>query len=311
MRVEPFIFRDLGGKESVDPNNTTNIPLNDNSNNPNNEGNTEAVEEIVEITYTEDDIISAKNQGIQEGIQQGKSESIEIDKQLIASLTDFSNKVEGLFNAHHNIIAVEKEITTQASVDIAHKMTLIYPDEAIMESIKIMVDDIYETVITKPKIVISAHNNLQEKLDEYIGNIFNKDRYSGFIDIKYSADIPINDFSIKWHDGGIQRDSEKIWQEIEKIINHSRLPISKEILPINTDEVIAQKTEVDNTTKAVENNTIENTNERGNTTETEIPKEIAKESENNDSKQSTEDDSKQAIEHKNKSDNSGIEVENE
>jgi len=239
MKVEPFIFRALGDQETIDPNavNATNIPLND---------NTDIEEEIVEITYSEEDIIQAKNQGIAEGIIQGKNESTETDKQLIATLSDFSNKIEGFFNTHYNVIAVEKEITTQASIDIANKITLLYPDDSIIDAIKTMVDDVYDTAIRKPEITILVHENLKDNIEEYIGKKFNKDRFSGLMDIRYSSDIPTNDFSVKWNDGGIQRDTEKIWLEIEKIMNHKRLNIKHEKSVDSNDSAITENALPDN-----------------------------------------------------------------
>jgi len=192
---------------------------------------------------TQEDIIAARQEGYNEGFSAGKNdEELLLTRQIDASLEHISGCLTQLVS---NLDQIEQRATEDAralAMMIARKLIFNLKKIHPTAGIETLIEDSLKQLSHAPHIVIRLNEKQLEPLREKIENISTQLGCSDRVMIVPDPDIMQPDCRIEWADGGIERDTAQIENQIEEIINR--------YFPLSAS---SEATEASATTEANEN----------------------------------------------------------
>ncbi len=82
-----------------------------------------------------------------------------------------------------------------------------------------------ETMHAEPRVVVRLHDSLLDPLRERLEPVTAAAGYDGRIVLLADPGLAVGDCRVEWADGGIERDSERLWREVEAALaRHAPTP---------------------------------------------------------------------------------------
>lgn len=223
MRVEPFSFREFTGEGEV----IKNTPARKFT--PNNQK--EVTEETVEIlppapTFSEDEMKQAEAdgyrkgflEGTKEGHAQAQSEQSAIDAQLAATAQQFVQHIEPLFNDYRKMAVQLQRMLPQAALAIARKVAGSALADNAAEVVEQMAVQCCQTMIGEPKLTVVVHESLVQTLEGKLKDMATRQQNASQITVVGNAAMPMADCRVEWSHGSMERDTDALWQQVEKVV---------------------------------------------------------------------------------------------
>jgi len=73
-------------------------------------------------------------------------------------------------------------------------------------------------VLDQPRLIIRVHGSLAEIIRQTVGPILEDHGFDGRLTVRPDNDLPVTDCRLEWGDGGVERDSPRLWAEIEAAV---------------------------------------------------------------------------------------------
>ena len=105
-----------------------------------------------------------------------------------------------------------------AAVAMTRKLLPALSRSAASGEIEALIRDCLGRLHNEPKIVIRLHGSMVDSFRERLEAMANDAGFSGRVVVVAEARIGPADARIEWADGGVERNTEQVWQEIEAII---------------------------------------------------------------------------------------------
>jgi len=178
-------------------------------------------------TFSEAELADAKRDayqegflaGVKDGIAQTQSEQADIERQLLASVEKFAEEVNPIFERYKTHIKELKLNMPTLALTIAKKVAgdaLLASDSEIIATVSQHCANI---VFHEPKITVSVNSKFSDTLYHNLKKLHGTVPDSAHIEVAGSDDIPLGNFKIEWENGELERNIEKIWQQMEKTIS--------------------------------------------------------------------------------------------
>lgn len=178
-----------------------------------------AEEETPAPMFSEEDMEVARGQGFAEGKQAGINEAAAaIDRQIAETLDQIGSRLPDLFTAQENAV---EELRRQGILMIRALARKVLPGQAergAMEEIDHMAGLVLERLRSEPSIVFRVNDSLNEAVESRLAEIAAQKGLAGSIKVIGDADIPPGDCRIEWADGGAERRTDALLDEIDQII---------------------------------------------------------------------------------------------
>ncbi len=182
----------------------------------------EEIEEIVIPTFSEEDV----NRAREEGILHGRDEALKdmegsLQKKLAETLQVLEQKLNGI--ANEQLAQKEEKVrnaTSVAAVIVRKLFPSLNMDNATDE-ISHMIDQALKKTSGETKMVFSVANEIKDDVENKVAEIV---ALSGReIDFKVvgNDDIKMGDCTIEWSGGGLVRDQDQMWREIDEIVERN------------------------------------------------------------------------------------------
>lgn len=159
-------------------------------------------------------------EGTEEGKKQQDSEQALADRKLADALDNVGVLLSRLMEDYRTAFIQMQQDMPKAALAIAHKVA----GKALAENAPAMVEETamkcVEMMIGQPKLVITVHATLAEALKKNIEALAARQQHKNEIVVAADDALPATDYRIEWKHGAFARDTEKLWQEIGRVVEN-------------------------------------------------------------------------------------------
>jgi flagellar assembly protein FliH len=175
-------------------------------------------------TYSEEELAAACEQARREGEQQGHQRGIvegqqRLEAQIAAALSTISAQLTLAVRA-----ATEKPVEiTHAATDLAlailRKMHPALSAKRGLDEVEGVLATCLEQLKNEPRLVAYVPNALLDPLNERVAAISAARGFEGRVVLIGDPDLADSDCRIEWADGGLERDTRRLWADIETALD--------------------------------------------------------------------------------------------
>ena len=181
-------------------------------------------EETKEIlpTFSEEELRTAQDESFTQGKEQGINETAaEREQSLLEAIEKIDKQFNNLFKSQEEIATSNLNSAILVATTINRKIFPTLNKQGALEEVEHLVIESMKSILKEPKVNICIHPDLEPLLKKHIGSLSKKANYRSEIQIIAAEDIPLGDCRIEWENGGAQRNTESMWQEIDAIIERN------------------------------------------------------------------------------------------
>ena len=180
-----------------------------------------AVEAPPEPTYFDQDLAQARADGMTAGKETGRKEALEsVENAAAKALEAIGQHLPTLEES----MAAMQERQVRAALDVSAAMVRkFFPrmaqDQGLQE-IEAVVRDAMTRLRDEPRIVVRVCDALLDTVKKRVVTLANDTGFEGKIVFLAEESMGSGDVRIEWADGGAERDTARIWQDIDEAIRH-------------------------------------------------------------------------------------------
>lgn len=177
-------------------------------------------------SYSEEELAAAKQDayrkgfeaGIHEGRAQAESEQAGIDRALLSHAETFARSVGPLLADYRAFVQQMREDAPRLALVIARKVAgeaLSQDSQAVIENIAL---HCCQTMMGEPKLVITVHAPYAATLERKLKELAAQAQSACDIAVAADEQMPASDCRIEWQNGQIERSTEQLWAQVERVI---------------------------------------------------------------------------------------------
>jgi flagellar assembly protein FliH len=144
----------------------------------------------------------------EDGIARTASETLQVIATEIAGLAAAQNA--GIEQAHRDALTL--------AAAIVRKTVPAKIQGTAAVAIEDFVRDCLPQIMEEPRIVVRISDSLLDQIKQDLEQIAARSGFAGQMIVMADPDLSVQDCRIEWADGGAERDSARIWQEIDESI---------------------------------------------------------------------------------------------
>lgn len=152
------------------------------------------------------------NAGITESANDAAHRSAQALEAVAARAADLLRHID-----RHRAESVQTAVSTATA--IARKLLPALAQREAMNEIETLVRDCLGRMHNEPKIVVRLHESLVDTFRAQIDAAADAAGFSGRVVVVAEPRLSPADARIEWADGGVERNTKQVWQEIEGIID--------------------------------------------------------------------------------------------
>jgi flagellar assembly protein FliH len=180
-----------------------------------------AIEAPPEPTYFDQDLAQARADGMAAGKEAGRQEALEsVENAAAEALTAIGRHLPALEES----VTAMQERQLRAAVDVSAAMVRKFlprlaQDNGLQE-IEAVVRDAMTRLRDEPRIVIRVCDALLDTVKTRVDTLAGNTGFEGKIVFLAEEGMGPSDVRVEWADGGAERDTARIWQDIDEAIRH-------------------------------------------------------------------------------------------
>jgi flagellar assembly protein FliH len=170
-------------------------------------------------------------EGVNDGIQQAKSEQAEIDRNLTEAVTQLAGHVAVMIDQFNHFTTKQHNELSRLALAIARKVAGKALDTNPMPLVESVVLECVTRMLGEPHIIITVNDKLSDALETRLIQHFAHSAEPGEISIHGDPNLAPGDCRMEWGHGHATRTTQEIWTEMESLIT--------EMVMINSGREIA------------------------------------------------------------------------
>lgn len=194
-------------------------------------------------TFSEEELKQAEQAAYKRGFADGdkegqliaQSELAKLDRKICDALDPIARSIIQLFSEYNQFILTQKAQLPKLALAIARKVAGGALQENALVKIEEMVTESIHHLLGEASVVVSVHASLALKLEERLLQYFAGNQEPGQIFIEGDPDMPIADCRMEWMKGSLIRNTEGLWQEMDKIVDSVIAGTLHEHVKLNSD----------------------------------------------------------------------------
>ena len=176
--------------------------------------------------FGEEDLEKARTEGFAAGKESGRQEVMQsIEQQISTALSAISGQLTGLSQAQVQAIERQTRGAVEAALTVMRKMFPHLAGRHGLAEIESVVCDCLERLRTEPRIVIRVADALLDQVEQRVSQLAARAGFDGKIVFLSQEGLHPGDIRVEWADGGAERDSDRLWHEIDQIITRTIGPM--------------------------------------------------------------------------------------
>ena len=189
-----------------------------------------------EPMYSETDLAQARD----EGIKAGRDEALkDLEGSMLQKQSDtveaLSNKIEGIFSSYETDMDLHHRNSVSVAGVIVRKLFPALNNEKAIDEIDHIIDESMARTAAQAWLTFYVAEDLKVEVERLVTE---KAKLSGRENVGLKVvgqpDIPLGDCRVEWEGGGMTRDQNEMWREIDVIIERNL-----GVLPQEVNEVAA------------------------------------------------------------------------
>ncbi len=169
--------------------------------------------------FTEDDVNAARTEAFAQGKEEGIAETRDsLEARLAETVDTLLSHFSGVVDAQ---VRASEQMHKDAVSLTAAFMRKLFPytvkDRGIDE-IAAMTEMAVGHLVDEPRIVVRVSETLTEPLKERLQPLIAGRKTEDSIIVSGDPDLALGDCSLEWSDGAAERNQEKLWAELDQII---------------------------------------------------------------------------------------------
>ena len=207
------------------------------------------------ITFTEDQLNAARNEGYEAGREVGIQEAGDaIETKINDTLGMIGSHLDELFKRQAVDMAATFTDAVNIAVAISRKCFPYLNDTHGFPEVERMVSEVLTEVIEEPRVIIHINPSLKDPLDSRIKSIARTSNFEGQIIILEADDLALGDCRITWSSGTAEREMESTLSTIGQIVEANLVNVREDIAEEVATEIKENKIDIQPTLSPVTEN---------------------------------------------------------
>ena len=168
--------------------------------------------------FDEEDLERARAEGHAAGKEIGAQEAMRsIEQQISQAVDAITAQMSGLAQAQVESHERQGRETLEVALTVVRKIFPGLAGRNGLAEVESVIRDCLERLRDEPRIVIRVADAVLDQVEARVGDLAARAGFEG--KIVYLAQDGLNpgDVRVEWADGGAERDSERLWREIDQI----------------------------------------------------------------------------------------------
>jgi len=173
-------------------------------------------------TFGEEDLAQAREEGIAAGREQGIAEATEATERRIAETLDaIARELETLLEDRKSTAEQASREAMTAGVAVVRKLFPALNRDHGRGKIENVIAEVIERCAEEPHLTIRVSDELKAKVSDRVSALANERSFAGEISVAADSAIADSDCAVEWSDGGAFRDTDRMWREVDDVINRN------------------------------------------------------------------------------------------
>ncbi|NBX04361.1 MAG: hypothetical protein EBR02_09965, partial [Alphaproteobacteria bacterium] len=159
---------------------------------------------------------------------QAETEQAEVDRQLTEKTDAFIAAITPLFFDYRELSLTIRREMPKIALAVAEKMLA----HALSEEAAGVVEEIAlrccDQMAGEPRLTITVHESLADTLKHKLKAIVAQQQEPMQILVASNPDMPKADCRVEWANGSMERSSEKLWQNIQQVIDNMSIASARD-----------------------------------------------------------------------------------
>ena len=171
------------------------------------------------VTLRPEQLDALKKEAYDQGFAAGKVAGVEEHAHLIkTTLGQVDQKISHLMENFQAAHKKQDEHLRQAILSIARKLLPEMAAQNGLQEIQAMLSDAIAEMVHEPRLVVRVHESQFDAINEKINDIAAQKAYAGKVVVLADPETAVGDCRIEWADGGMERNVEETWRQIEQTV---------------------------------------------------------------------------------------------
>ena len=170
-------------------------------------------------TYGQEELDATRHQGWLEGRAAGEADAMErTERRLADTIERVARELEGLAGSQRTALARIERQATELSVTIVRKLFPAFVARSGTVEITALVADALSLAQEQPKLALSCAPDMIEAIEPILTAAAARSGFEGRLSVRGNPDLTETDCQIEWSEGGMDRNSGRLMNEIESAI---------------------------------------------------------------------------------------------
>lgn len=187
-------------------------------------------------TFSEEELRAAERDAYQRGFLDGtkeghataQNEHSDVERILMEGLQNFVQSIEPVFQQYRGHCLQLRQSMPPLALSIAKKVAgdaLLQPSQSIIET---AAKQCAELMVNEPQVSVTINSRLAGVLSEKLKKLESREQAASQVTVIPDDNIILNNYRIEWKNGSLGRTTEKIWEQIDKVVNNMLAAIANE-----------------------------------------------------------------------------------
>lgn len=173
-------------------------------------------------TFSEEEVAAAQQTAYDEGKAAGIQEANAQFEHLTATATtQIAQAIPRVFEAHSLTQEEHEAHALEIANAVSKKIIPAYSEKYGLDEIVHVVAHCLEPLRAEPRIIVKVHESLREDTHERLLKIADEVGFDGRVVVMAHDELVPGDCRVEWAEGGAERNSETLWQQIDEIIERN------------------------------------------------------------------------------------------
>jgi len=174
-------------------------------------------------TFSEAELEAARQEayarGQHDGLQQGRSEALQGEERMFNQLLDgISLRLAELMGEQAARYHEERELILQIGMTIARKLLPAFEQRQGLTEIEAAIAHVIGELGNEPRLVVRVQDAQLDKITARLQPLAEQRGYAGQLVLMGDAAMGPSDFRLEWADGGLERDTARLWGNIDRAV---------------------------------------------------------------------------------------------
>ncbi|WP_022727355.1 FliH/SctL family protein [Fodinicurvata sediminis] len=179
--------------------------------------------------HSEEELAEARREAYQAGLEAGREQALveqarDEENRLTDTLAQLSRQLGTLDPQIEQSLQRARTDAVRAGILVVQKLFPRLVERQGDQEVRGLLEDSLMHLMEEPRVVIRVHDSQLDALRGQMEQIKDKSGYEGKTVLLADQEVRPGDIRIEWADGGVERDSERAWQEIGQLIEHTLVP---------------------------------------------------------------------------------------